>query len=109
MELQILTLVIEGIIGAGISFLGWRLKKVRDIEEELKRREQLFEEMEMLNTRLNLIRECHHYVEKGFAPVYARATVVALYRAYHSVGGNGGIEGIYKDFLDLPTMEAVKK
>ena len=34
---------------------------------------------------------------------------VALYRAYHSVGGNGGIEGIYRDFLDLPTMEAVKK
>ena len=104
LELQILMLGIEGVIGAGISFLSWKLKKIRAVEEELQRREKHFEEMEMLNTRMNLIRECNHYLEKGFAPVYARATVVALYNAYKAVGGNGGIEGLFKDFYNLPTM-----
>ena len=66
LELQILTLIIEGVIGAGISFLGWKLKKIRAVEEELQRREKHFEEMEMLNTRMNLIRECNHYLEKGY-------------------------------------------
>ena len=108
MELQILTLAIEGIVGAAISYVGWKLKKIRETEEEIKRREKKFEELEMLNTQLNLIRECYHYLEKGYAPVYARATVTKLYEIYHSVGGNGGIEGLYLEFLRLPTTEAAK-
>ena len=108
MEFQILTLIIEAAIGAGISFLGWKIKKIRDVEEEMQRREKHFEKMEMLNTRLTLIRECNRYIEKGFAPLYARSTVSELYYAYKSVGGNGGIGGLFKEFCDLPTNEVKK-
>ena len=108
MELQVLTLILEGIAGAAISYVGWKLKKIRETEEELKRREKDFEELELSNTRMLLIRECYHYIEKGFAPVYARSSIADIYKKYHHLGGNGGIEGLYLEFLELPTTEAAK-
>ena len=108
MELQILTLVCEGIVGAAISYVGWKLKKSRETEKEIQQREKDFEELELLNTRMNLIRECNRYIDKGFAPVYAKSSIADIYRKYHSLGGNGGIESLYLDFKELPTTEAAK-
>lgn len=108
MELQILTLVLEGVAGAAISYVGWKLKKIRETEEKIKRREKDFEELELLNTRMVLIRECNHYIEKGFAPVYAKSSIADIWNKYHSLGGNGGIESLYFEFSELPTTEAAK-
>lgn len=108
MELQILTLVIEGIAGAAISYVGWKLKKIRETEEAIKRREKGFEELELLNTRMVLIRECNHYIDKGFAPVYAKSSITDIYNKYHSLGGNGGIESLFREFKELPTTGATK-
>ena len=108
MELQILTLVLEGIVGAAISYVGWKLKKIREAEEEIKRREKYFEELQLLSTKMILIRECNRYIDKGFAPVYAKSSIADIWNKYHSLGGNGGIESLYLEFKELPTTEAAK-
>ena len=108
MELQILTLILEGIAGAAISYVGWKLKKIRESEEEIKRREKDFEELELLNTKMILIRECNRYIDKGFAPVYAKSSIADIWNKYHLLGGNGGIESLYLEFRGLPTTEASK-
>ena len=99
----------EGLISAALGYAGWKLKKIRETEKEIQQKEKDFEELELLNTRMNLIRECNHYIEKGFAPVYARTSITAIYEKYHALGGNGGIEGLFTDFKNLPVKEAAKK
>lgn len=37
--------------------------------------------------RDRIISACDHYLEKGFAPVYARENITSMYDAYHSLGG----------------------
>ena len=107
MELQILTLILEGVAGAAISYVGWKLKKIRKTEEEIKRREKDFEELELLNTRLIIIRECHRYIERGYASIYAKNSITEIYRKYHSLGGNGGIAELYHEFMKLPYEKKV--
>ena len=107
MELQIVTLIIEGLVGAAITYLGWKFKKIREAEEEIKLRERNFEELELLNTSLIIIRECHHYIERGFAPIYAKNTITEIYRKYHFLGGNGGIEELYHELMRLPYEKKV--
>ena len=65
--------------------------------------------MELLNTRMNLIRECNRYIDKGFAPVYARTSIADIYKTYHDLGGNGGIESLYLRVLELPMSEDEEK
>ena len=55
-----------------------------------------------------LIRECNRYIDKGFAPVYAKSSIADIYRKYHSLGVNGGIESLYLEFKEFPTTEATK-
>ena len=85
MELQILALIFEGLVGAAVSYVGWKLKKIRETEEEMKQREKDFEELELLNTRMILIRECNRYIEKGFAPIYARSSIADIYRKFSNI------------------------
>ena len=107
MELQIITLIIEGLVGAAITYLGWKFKKIREAEEEIKLRERNFEELDILTTRLIIIRECHHYIERGFAPIYAKNTITKIYQKYHFLGGNGGIEELYHELMRLPYEKKV--
>lgn len=92
-------------MSAVLGYASWKLKKIREVEEERKKREKDFEELELLNTRMTIIRECNHYIDKGFAPLYARTSVAAIFDKYHTLGGNGGIEGLYHEFLKLPLKE----
>ena len=108
MELQILTLVIEGIIGAGISYFGWKVKQHYNLEKQKAEETQKFKELELRAVRMLLIREMHHYLDKGFAPLYALSAVIDSYKLYHEFGGNGGVENLYQEFLTLPHKEKQK-
>lgn len=109
MELQILTLIIEGIVGAVISYFGWKLKKHYNAEKRKAEENKNFKELALINTRLILIREMHHYLDdKGFAPLYALSAVVDSYNLYHELGGNGGIGMLYQQFIKLPHKEMKK-
>lgn len=44
-----------------------------------------------------------HYTEKGYAPIFARENFVHMYESYKELGGNGVIEDIHKQFMELPT------
>lgn len=109
MELQIITLIIEGLVGALISYFGWKIKQHYELEKQRAEEIKKFKDLELRNTRMILIREMHHYLDdKGFAPLYALSAVVDSYKLYHELGGNGGIETLYQQFLKLPHKERKK-
>ncbi len=103
--MEFIAVLVEGVLTLAVGYAGWKFKKMREAEEKNKQRKEDFEELELLNTRMNLIRECNYYIEKGFAPIYARTGIADIYKKYHSLGGNGGIEDLYSKLLSLPIKD----
>ena len=53
--------------------------------------------------RDRLFQSFNHYLEKGYAPLYARENFENMYKQYHTLGANGVMDDIYKKFMELPT------
>ena len=100
--MQIALLAVEGILATAISYAGYKLKQYRETELKIEKDEKDQRDLQLLTTQLILIREINHYQEKGFAPLYAVNSITNIYKKYHDLGGNGGLEEIYRDFLNLP-------
>ena len=54
--------------------------------------------------RDRIISACDHYLENGFAPVYARENITSMYDAYHSLGGDGIVTDMVQQTMKLPYM-----
>lgn len=100
--MQLALMIANGILTLVISWVGWRLNKYRKLEEERKERETARDELQLAVARAMLIQECNRYIDKGYAPLYAIASVAEMYNAYHILGGNGAVTGVYHDFMNLP-------
>lgn len=48
---------------------------------------QMKEAMQAL-LRNEILQTTDHYIDKGYAPIYARENVLRLYKPYHALGGN---------------------
>ena len=57
-----------------------------------------------MSTQFKCISACDHYLEKGFAPVYARENITSMYDAYHSLGGDGIVTDMVQQTMKLPYM-----
>jgi len=99
---QVALIAGDGILSLLVGWAGWKLNKFRKAEEERKKRNILLDKASMLNLRMTILRECNHYIEKGFAPYYAVQSIDEMYGIYHELGGNGGIESLMEDFKRLP-------
>lgn len=53
--------------------------------------------------RDRLISTYNRYIEKGYAPIYAKENFENMYHQYHELGANGVMEEIHKSFIKLPT------
>ena len=95
-------MVANGILTLVVSWAGWRLNKYRKLEEEREKKEIARDNLQLAVARAMLIRECNHYISKGYAPLYAIDSISDMYNAYHALGGNGAVTGIYNEFLNLP-------
>ena len=101
-HIQIALMFANALLTLIISWAGWRLNKYRKHEEERQRKELARDNLQLAVARSMLIRECNRYIDKGFAPLYAIASVAEMYTAYHELGGNGAVTGAYNEFLQLP-------
>lgn len=55
--------------------------------------------------RAQMITYYNTYLEKGFAPIYARESFDNCWKQYEKLGQNGVMEDIRKKFLALPTKD----
>lgn len=53
--------------------------------------------------RAQLIDDFNKWVEKGYAPIYARQNFENCWKQYHSLGANGVMNDIHARFFELPT------
>jgi hypothetical protein len=55
----------------------------------------------MLLLRVQLIEYHDRYIALGHIPSYALQNFIEMYEAYHELGGNGMITGMYKEVMKL--------
>lgn len=98
----ILPTMVNALLTLAVSYAGWRINRYRKGEEEREKKDAARDKLQLSMARCILIRECNHYLRKGYAPLYALDSVTEMYDAYHELGGNGAVTGIYQEFLRLP-------
>jgi len=100
--IQLFFLFIDAILTIAVGWAGLKLNQYRKVEEKRERQEIARNKLQIEVARLTMIRECNHYIAKGYAPLYAVDSICEMYQAYHELGGNGAVTGIYNEFLSLP-------
>lgn len=59
--------------------------------------------------RDRLYQAYNHFMEKGYAPLYARENFENMYQQYHNLGKNGVMDDIRDKFLELPSCPQNEK
>ena len=54
--------------------------------------------------RAQMINDYNHYMEKGYAPIYARENFENVWKQYERLGGNGVMKDVRAKFLALPAV-----
>jgi len=52
--------------------------------------------------RAEIIRQHDKHTERGYCPIYAKDALRQEYEAYHQLGGNGVVTGLYEEIMALP-------
>lgn len=95
---QIINWVIAmGIPTALIGFLWRKIKSLHSDNISVKCGVQALLRSQMIN-------DYNNYMEKGYAPIYARDNFTNCYKRYHELGANGVMTDLYNKFMQLPTQ-----
>lgn len=89
---QVLVLLgVEGLFSAAIVWVWKRVEGVRKGVQAL--------------LRAQMIDDYNKWVEKEYAPIYARQNFENCWESYHLLGANGVMDDLHDKFLELPTEE----
>lgn len=94
---------IFGVFAAVLVALFRSLKK--RIEQEKSEQDAIKAGLQAL-LRAQMVNDYNHYVDKGFAPIYARETFESCYKEYKGLGGNGVMTDLHAKFMALPAHDA---
>jgi phosphoribosylformylglycinamidine (FGAM) synthase PurS component len=105
--------VLFGAVVAGFTALyRKKIDKIKQQKElELKLEQQRAEEFELLKDAIKavlrgqIVQSYNHCLDRGeVCRIYEKENVEELYNSYHALGGNGVIDGIYKDLMEMKTQ-----
>ena len=88
-----------GIPSLGVV-VGWLAKTIRAEAQRQKALELGLQAM----LRSQMINDYNKwYVNKGYAPIWAKQNFENVWVQYEALGKNGVMDGIHKEFMSLPT------
>lgn len=59
--------------------------------------------------RASMINDYNKWLEKGYAPIYAKENFENCWKQYHALGKNGVMDDLHNKFLELPTNQKDKE
>ena len=95
---------VEWAFGAVVAVLGILIKKINSRVKETSTKNDSIEKGIQALLRAQMVTDFNHYMDKGFAPIYARENFENCYQQYKCLGGNGVMTNIHQKFMDLPTQ-----
>lgn len=88
-----------GIDAIVAAVVGWIVAMVRKDRADRKAMKLALQAI----LRRDMIEDYNKWNERGYAPIYAKQSFENCWEQYHSLGVNGVMDGIHKEFLELPT------
>lgn len=82
-----------------VACLGYLWRKLRKQSDETKAIKSGVQAL----LRNQMIDSYNKWVEKGYAPIYAKQNFENMWIQYHKLGVNGVMDGIHDTFMHLPT------
>lgn len=99
MTYQLVSLLFgSGILVSVLKYFYSRLK------ENDKKTESVQKGVQAL-LRTQMLHEYNKWMEKGYAPIYARENFQNMYNQYHNLGVNGVMDDLLEKFKELPTQK----
>lgn len=95
---------VEWLFGIVVAVLGYLIKKINARVKQASSKNDAIELGVQALLRSQMIDDYNHYVEKGYAPIYARENFENCYLQYKNLGGNGVMTDIHQKFQQLPTQ-----
>ena len=92
----ILSYLIPAGLGAGIGFLSSKLKKD-------KAKEKAVEDGVLALLKNELVKEYREYKDKGELSILDKENIESMFKQYKSLGGNGTVEQLITELMQLPT------
>ena len=96
----------SGVFAVVAKFL---LDRIKAIDEEQKKDKKEIEAKTIAVQlgvqallRDRLIQSYNYYMDKGYAPIYARENFENMWQQYHDLGQNGVMDGLRRRFHELP-------
>lgn len=80
---------------------GYIVKELR----ENKNNNKVTKESIIILLRSQITSKVENYMTLGYLPSYARECLQELYKQYHSLGGNHGLEELVKQCFKLPPIK----
>lgn len=90
------------------AMITWLYKKVKKNEEESKNKDKAIELGLQALLRAQMINDYNRWIEKEYAPIYAKENFENCWKQYHALGANGVMDDIHAKFMDLPTIPPKK-
>lgn len=90
----IISCIVSFCLGGALSFFFTKYKSV--VKKEKAERDGMRELL-----RCKLIDYHDKYVDRGSCPIYIKEAATRSYEAYHDLGGNGVITGLYQELMAL--------
>ena len=87
-------LILLGFEGVVSSIIIWVWRQVQGVRKGVQ-----------ALLRAQMINDYNKWMEKGYAPIYARQNFENCWKQYHSLGVNGVMDDLHDKFLELPTEE----
>ena len=85
---------------AVLSFLFKTLQS--QLKEEQEKNQAIADGVQSL-LRESIVNGYNRYQDKGFCPIYAKESIMRVYKAYHDgLGGNDVASELYRKLLEMP-------
>lgn len=95
---------IEVIFGAILTGIGYSYRRLACRLREQREDQEALRAGTLALLRSEIIRNYDHYIGKGVTPIYAMENLLALYEAYHALGGNGTITKLVDELKEQPCI-----
>ena len=93
----------EAVFGAILTGFGVAYKRLsQKIHKQIEDQKSLRDGTQAL-LRNEIIHSYDKYIEQQWVPIYAMENVLEMYKAYHSLGGNGTITKLVNELEGMPS------
>ena len=95
---------VQAFFGAIIAGMGYLYRRLACKFHDQREDQEALRAGTLALLRSEIIRNYDHYVNKGVTPIYAMENVLALYDAYHALGGNGVMTKLVDELKEQPCI-----